>query len=217
MSVEIAVKLPTGNNAQWSFCPLFAAVDPASVAIKYNNRNVEITVRKVMQGFHWAGLERKGVIAAVKPTSAAAAAAAGISTTELPATVADALPQAASALSYPNSKGRDWSRFKPEEEDENEGIAPPDSKKHSGDEGLQKLFRKIYADADDDTKRAMMKSYQESGGTVLSTNWKEIGAKRTERKAPHGMVMKRWGKDSDEEDSAKGSSSSSSDSSSDDE
>ena len=41
---------------------------------------------------------------------------------------------------------------------------------------LQNLFQTLYKDADDDTKKAMMKSYQESGGTALSTNWKEVSA-----------------------------------------
>ena len=36
------------------------------------------------------------------------------------------------------------------------------------------------AGADEDTRRAMNKSFQESNGTVLSTNWKEIGSKKTE-------------------------------------
>ena len=33
---------------------------------------------------------------------------------------------------------------------------------------------------------------QESGGTVLSTNWKEIGAKKTEVKPPDGTEYKKY-------------------------
>jgi len=36
------------------------------------------------------------------------------------------------------------------------------------------LFAGIYANADDDTKKAMIKSYTESGGTTLSTDWNSI-------------------------------------------
>jgi len=33
---------------------------------------------------------------------------------------------------------------------------------------------------------------QESGGTVLSTNWKDIGEEKTECKPPDGMELKKW-------------------------
>jgi suppressor of G2 allele of SKP1 len=33
---------------------------------------------------------------------------------------------------------------------------------------------------------------QESGGTVLSTNWKEVARERVEVKAPDGMEWHKW-------------------------
>ena len=53
---------------------------------------------------------------------------------------------------------------KPQSEDPNVG----------GDNAVNGLFQQIYASADDDAKRAMLKSYTESGGTSLSTDWKEV-------------------------------------------
>lgn len=47
----------------------------------------------------------------------------------------------------------------------------------TGEAAINALFQNIYADASDDTRRAMMKSFIESKGTVLSTNWKEVGEK----------------------------------------
>lgn len=47
----------------------------------------------------------------------------------------------------------------------------------TGEAAVNALFQKIYADASDETRRAMMKSFIESKGTVLSTNWDEVGAK----------------------------------------
>jgi suppressor of G2 allele of SKP1 len=62
-----------------------------------------------------------------------------------------------------------------------------------GDGAVNGFFQKIYADADEDTRRAMMKSYVESGGTTLSTNWQEVGVKPVEVKPPEGSEWKKWG------------------------
>ncbi|KAF9535454.1 SGS-domain-containing protein [Crepidotus variabilis] len=62
-----------------------------------------------------------------------------------------------------------------------------------GDSTLNGFFQKIFADADEDTKRAMMKSYSESGGTTLSTNWDEVGKGKVEVKPPQGSEWKQWG------------------------
>lgn len=37
-----------------------------------------------------------------------------------------------------------------------------------------------------------MKSFQESGGTVLSTNWKEVGSAPVKGSPPQGLEMKDW-------------------------
>lgn len=61
-----------------------------------------------------------------------------------------------------------------------------------GDSTLNGFFQKIFGDADEDTKRAMMKSYSESGGTTLSTNWDEVGKAPVEVKPPTGSEWKKW-------------------------
>eukprot|EP01070_Trichotokara_eunicae_P008168 Trichotokara_eunicae@DN5660_c0_g1_i3.p1 len=42
----------------------------------------------------------------------------------------------------------------------------------------EKFFQKIYQNADDDTKRAMMKSYVESGAQEINTQWGEVEKKQ---------------------------------------
>ena len=62
----------------------------------------------------------------------------------------------------------------------------------SGDSTLNSFFQKLYGDADEDTRRAMVKSFSESGGTTLSTNWDEVRKGKVEVKPPAGSEWKKW-------------------------
>ncbi|KAF2570543.1 hypothetical protein F2Q70_00003397 [Brassica cretica] len=88
---------------------------------------------------------------------------------------------------YPSSKpAKDWDKLeaevKKQEKDE----------KLDGDAAMNKFFSDIYQSADEDMRRAMNKSFAESNGTVLSTNWKEVGTKKVESTPPDGMELKKW-------------------------
>jgi suppressor of G2 allele of SKP1 len=60
------------------------------------------------------------------------------------------------------------------------------------DDNVDDFFKKLYKDADPDTKRAMMKSYVESNGTSLSTSWSEASKKNYKTEPPEGAVAKKW-------------------------
>ncbi|XP_004511553.1 protein SGT1 homolog A [Cicer arietinum] len=89
---------------------------------------------------------------------------------------------------YPSSKARtkDWDKLEAQVKKEES------EEKLDGDAALNKLFRDIYQNADEDMRRAMSKSFLESNGTVLSTDWKEVGSKKVEGSPPEGMEVKKW-------------------------
>jgi suppressor of G2 allele of SKP1 len=62
----------------------------------------------------------------------------------------------------------------------------------SGDSTLNEFFQNLFTNADDDTKRAMVKSFQESGGTALSTNWEDVQKAPVPIKAPSGSEARKW-------------------------
>lgn len=75
---------------------------------------------------------------------------------------------------------KDWTKIEKEiiaEEEE-------EKKKLKGDAALNNFFQSIYANASEDQRRAMIKSFQTSGGTVLSTNWDDVSKANYEQKKP---------------------------------
>lgn len=53
-------------------------------------------------------------------------------------------------------------------------------------------MRKLYANAPLAQQQAMIKSYQESGGTVLSMNADEVLKKTTKISPPKGCEFRSW-------------------------
>lgn len=161
LEVTIILDRESGRDWQYHIDNFFAPIVPGSVKKSLRPLKIELTYEKERE-FQWPALEGKEG--------------------PIPVAVPAAIPATQQDLKYPNSKGKDWNKFKLEEEEE----------KKEGEAGLNDFFKKIYADADEDQRRAMMKSFQESGGTVLSTNWKDIGTKKVECEPPKGMEAHKY-------------------------
>ncbi|KAK9866350.1 hypothetical protein WJX84_000684 [Apatococcus fuscideae] len=153
---------------------LSGCIDPS--ACRYDIRATQLALKlKKVDPAHWATLE-KGPDATLST---------------LPASTAGQVPSLEdSRPAYPSSMAKQqpvqWDKLAAEVKKEEEEEKP------DGEAGLQKLFRSIYGNADEDTRRAMNKSFQESNGTVLSTNWKDIGKKKTEFQPPAGMEAHKY-------------------------
>ena len=83
---------------------------------------------------------------------------------------------------------RDWDKLAADAAKEEAEEKP------EGDAALNQFFQKIYGGGTDEQKKAMMKSFQESGGTVLSTNWDEVGKDKVKMREPDGMEFKKYDK-----------------------
>jgi len=139
---------------------------PSQSSYKVLSTKLEIKLKK-QDGIRWTNLEGSGESPKVS-------------------TIPKEILNSQQPPAYPSAKGRNWDRIAVDIEKE---LA---NEKPEGEAALNEMFQKIYANADDNTKRAMNKSFQESGGTVLSTNWNDIGKEKTEVKPPDGMEYKKW-------------------------
>lgn len=125
---------------------------------------LEIVLQKAVPGIKWPTLE--GSTEAATPTS-----------------VLQSTTNADKPPSYPTSSKngpKNWDAMKSITTTDNTGKS--EKTEVGGDEidegdELNGFFKKLYKDADEDTRRAMMKSYVESNGTSLSTNWTDVGSK----------------------------------------
>jgi SGS domain len=82
-----------------------------------------------------------------------------------------------------DSKGKSKEADQEDEGEKSDGADSVDSDYGTSDP-VDAFFKKLYANADPDTRRAMVKSYYESQGTALSTNWDEVGKGKVETRPP---------------------------------
>jgi suppressor of G2 allele of SKP1 len=153
---------------------LYDKVDVSKCKLQIRDEKVLLKLRKV-SAHEWHELFSKKAVDDDVATSSKV-----IPETEVP--VVD------TSKPRPYVSHRDWDKIETSLKEQEKNEIP------EGDEALNKLFRDIYSKADENTRRAMTKSFQTSGGTVLSTNWDEVAKKdyEKERTAPKSMEWKNW-------------------------
>lgn len=171
-SLDITYPLANGNDFNYNLLPFYGEVDPTGSSYRITPTKIEVTLKKAQPGLKWNSLEGelKG-----EPKSAE---------TEVVTNLVKKPVEAAPAYPTSSKKGaKNWDKVAADD------LGDEDD--HEGDE-TSRFFKQLYKGAGEDAQRAMMKSYQESGGTVLSTDWSNVSSKYVAPEPPEGMEAKKY-------------------------
>jgi len=179
---------------------LYDRINPSKSKLKFKDEKFLIKLSKENKGYEWGKLFGLGVgreaskndskttssggDSATATTTPVATEAATVETTTVP------MVDTARVQNRPYASHRDWDAIGRNIEKQEE-----DERKEGGEGAFQNFLQTIYKDADEDARRAMIKSYQTSGGTVLNCNWDEVSKKdyeKDDRVAPKGQQWKTW-------------------------
>lgn len=193
-SLDVSFPLPTGSDFNLSLDPLFAAIDPSVSSYKIMSTKAEFTLTKSTPGQKWANIE------GAQPIGTEESSADGDDTVKR-AVQSD--KSANTGPLYPTSSKsgpKNWDKVvndlskkpKKDAKEGEEGASEDAGIEDEEGDPTTNFFKMLYKGADPDTQKAMMKSYQESNGTALSTNWADVSKGKVETSPPDGMEAKKW-------------------------
>ncbi|SPQ21492.1 ed6e8214-a200-4e78-8b87-779a29ec1eac [Thermothielavioides terrestris] len=178
-----------GDREATSTFILDGEIDPSKSRWSATPRKIELVLQKAAPGVKWGtwGREEIGALpstdsnnaklATTTPAPAQAASASSAPVTRAPAT-------AGASPAYPTSSRsgpKNWDKLGEEEAGDDEDKSDVNS-----------FFKQLYKGATPDQQRAMMKSFIESNGTALSTDWEDVKNRKVETVPPEGVEVKKW-------------------------
>ena len=203
---SVSLSFPTAGGSTYDFSlePLFASVDPAASSSRVLSTKIEISLKKSLEAQKWPALENNTPQTAPTET-------ADKDTASDPVRAAVLAKPAPAGVQSPYASGnKNWDSIakdslraanaKPASEpgdDEKNSESAKVSGKNTEDldddddedkEDVNYFFKKLFKNADPETQKAMNKSYTESGGTALSTNWEEVAKTKDHTGSERGKV-----------------------------
>jgi suppressor of G2 allele of SKP1 len=184
-----------GDREATSTLLLGGHINPSGCRWSATPRKIELVLQKASPGAKWGiwGKEEIGTVAAEgdgeasdlpvgssvqsEPKSEAASAA-----DTAPAALAASSTSAPSGPAYPTSSKtgpKDWEKLGEGEDDDDK-------------QDVNFFFKQLYKGATPEQQRAMMKSFIESNGTSLSTDWDDVKGRKVETIPPEGVEAKKW-------------------------
>ncbi|CAN8032874.1 unnamed protein product [Ixodes persulcatus] len=161
--IRFKARLPSGDDYELFLEVAHPIVEEQTTYKCYSSKVVEIRAKKE-EGIRWTTLELDRSLPAG------------------PCQRMTSVAETEAAKAAVATRTKNWDRI----------VQETGEEKEEGEAALNTLFQRIYADGTDEVRRAMNKSFVESGGTVLSTNWNEIKSKTTPVKPPDGMEYRKW-------------------------
>ncbi|KAK3359639.1 SGS domain-containing protein [Lasiosphaeria hispida] len=177
---EAAPYVKSGDREATSTLALGGDIVPLGSRWSATPRKIELTLQKAAPGTKWGswGEEKIGPesfhVADIEPP-----AASNVVSNE------NTKPEAAAAPAYPTSSKsgpKDWDKLGDDDDDEEE----------EGKSDVNFFFKQLYKGATPEQQRAMMKSFVESNGTALSTDWNDVKSRTVETIPPEGIEAKKW-------------------------
>jgi suppressor of G2 allele of SKP1 len=185
-SLTISFPIQDSSDFNYSLDPLYGPVDAANSTFRITATKIEVVLKKSLPGLKWKTLE--GDLDTRTPSEDKDKVAIP---SHILSNTNDAPPP------YPTSsrKGaKDWDKVAKDLSTKPTADGKGGVENDLDDEGDETnvFFKHLYKGASPEQQRAMMKSYQESGGTVLSTDWNDIGSRDVVPEPPEGMVAKKY-------------------------
>jgi suppressor of G2 allele of SKP1 len=196
---------PGDREAKSTFV-LGGEIDPSKSRWSATPRKIELVLHKAVPGVKWAtwGTEKIGSVAAGDSNGTAAASDEQPTTAETapitsgPASVPTSKQSTtapppttttapATAPAYPTS-----SRTGPKNWDKVVSGADGAEEDDADKQDVNFFFKQLYKGATPEQQRAMMKSFVESNGTALSTDWEDVKNRKVETVPPEGVEAKKW-------------------------